>query len=417
MKTRTTCRVCEGELSPVLTLGEHCVSDFPKPGERDAIRAPLELVICQRCRLLQLKHTVPAEVLYRNYWYKSGTNQSMRDALADISHKAERFAHLKPGDTVLDIGCNDGTLLSTYKTGGLYKVGFDPAQNLAPISSKVSSKTVPTFFNADAWKKDPDLKGRRPKVVTSIAMFYDLEEPRKFVADVKEIMDSDGLWVIQMAYLPLMLKLNAFDNVCHEHLEYYGMASLAYLLRLHDFEIVGVELNDVNGGSYRVYIRNAGARRDAFADDTYRDMAQENVQSLQEQELKAGIEDLSTYAQFALWVERIKSDLVGFIRSQTGQGKRVHVYGASTKGNTLLQYFGLDHTLIEAAAERNQDKWGRVTVGTRIPILSEDESRSKKPDYYLVLPWHFLEEFKRREMAYLTSGGRFLVPCPHFSII
>jgi NDP-4-keto-2,6-dideoxyhexose 3-C-methyltransferase len=417
MKTRTTCRVCDGSLEPVLSLGEHHVSNFPLPGESDGSKAPLELVLCRRCRLLQLKHTVPAETMYRNYWYRSGTNKSMRDALADISNKAETLMHLGEGDAVLDIGCNDGTLLGSYKTGGIYKIGFDPAENLTIFSKKVADKVIADFFDVDAFSADPDLRTCRPKIVTSVAMFYDLEDPKKFVSGVQAVMHPNGLWIVQMSYLPLMLKQNAFDNVCHEHLEYYSLQSFEYLLKLYALEVVDVELNDVNGGSFRVYIRNSSADEAIFGDPTYRELAAERVQALREQEIKMGLDDSRVYASFVIWVERIKQDVVGFIKQQVECGKKVYIYGASTKGNTLLQYYGLDHSLITAAADRNPDKWGRVTVGTHIPIISEEEARLAKPDYFLVLPWHFIEEFQLREKEYLLSGGRFILPAPHFTLI
>jgi len=417
MITRTTCRVCDGALEPVLDLGAHFVSDFIDPGGPDGVRAPLELVICRRCRLLQLKHTVPAEAMYRNYWYRSGTNQTMRNALADVANVAETLIHLKEGDAVVDIGCNDGTLLAMYRTGGIRKVGFDPAENLSVFSRKIADKLVVGFFEAGAFRSDPELVGCRPKVVTSIAMFYDLEDPNRFVSDVKAVMDPEGLWIVQMSYLPLMLKTNEFGNICHEHLEYYSLASFEYLLDRHGFEVVDVELNDINGGSIRAYIRSRGADPGRFADATYRELAAERVREMREQEARLGLDDIGVYREFAFWVHRIREDVVGFIREQVKLGKKVYVYGASTKGNTLLQYFGLDRTLITAAAERNPDKWGKVTVGTHIPIVSEEEARAARPDFFLVLPWHFLEEFQQREKAYLLAGGRFIVPMPRFTLI
>ena len=248
-------------------------------------------------------------------------------------------------------------------------------------------------------------------------LFYDLEHPQKFVSDVKSVMDPDGLWVVQMSYLPLMLKQNAFDNICHEHLEYYSLQSFEYLLRLQGMRVVDVELNDVNGGSFRAYVRNNGADEKCFGDETYRSLAVDRVRQMREHEIKIGLDNKETYSAFAMWVARIKQDVSAFIREQVQMGKQVYVYGASTKGNTLLQYFGLDDSLITAAAERNPDKWGRVTVGTHIPIISEEQARSAKPDYFLVLPWHFIEEFKRRERDYLKSGGRFILPAPHFVLI
>ena len=417
MMTRTDCRVCGGGLHSVLTLGDHYVSDFPSPEEGDGTRAPLELLMCEKCTLLQLKHTVPAETMYRNYWYRSGTNKTMCDALADIAHKAERLIHLSAGDAVLDIGCNDGTLLSSYRTAGIYRVGFDPARNLAVYSAKVADTIVSTFFGAQAFRSEPALTERRPRIVTSIAMFYDLEDPNSFVADIKAVMDAEGLWIVQMSYLPLMLTQNAFDNVCHEHLEYYSLASMEALLDRHDMQVVDVELNDVNGGSYRLYIRNKGADQTRFADETHRALAFERVAAMRSDEEALGLGDKATYEDFAFRVDRIRRDVTDFIQREVVNGKTVFVYGASTKGNTLLQYFGLDHTTITAAAERNPDKWGKVTVGTRIPIISEQEARDRKPDYFLVLPWHFLTEFQTRERDYLRAGGRFIVPMPYFTLI
>lgn len=416
MVTRTTCRVCDGALTPILSLGEHYVSDFPSPGESDGVKAPLELVLCGQCQLVQLKHTVPADTMYRNYWYRSGTNQTMRDALADIAHKGEQLIKLQPGDDVLDIGCNDGTLLSAYRTERLCKIGFDPAQNLAEFSRAVATKVVSTFFSAEAFRGDADLRAKRPKIVTSIAMFYDLEDPNAFVADIKAVMHPDGLWMVQMSHLPLMLRTNELGNVCHEHLEYYSFHAFEYLLSRHDLEVVDVELNDINGGSIRTYIRQRSADPAAFGDATYRRLAAERVAAMRQDESTMGLDGVQPYKDFAFRVERIKNDVVRFIQEQRRQGKTIYVYGASTKGNTLLQYFGLDHTMITAAAERNPTKWGKVTVGTHIPIVSEAEARAAKPDFFLVLPWHFVDEFQARERDYLMAGGRFILPAPYFSL-
>jgi NDP-4-keto-2,6-dideoxyhexose 3-C-methyltransferase len=417
MKTRTTCRVCNSSVEPIFSLGEQYISNFLTPEEPDGLKAPLELVLCSRCRLLQLRHTVPADAMYKNYWYRSGTNQTMRDALADIAKKGESLIHLRGGDSVLDIGCNDGTLLTSYETNGIYRIGFDPAENLAVFSRKVADKLVTGFFEAEAFCKDPELSGHRPKIVTSIAMFYDLEDPNRFVADIKKVMHPDGLWIVQMSYLLLMLKTNDFGNICHEHLEYYSLQSFEYLLNLHDFVLVDVELNDVNGGSFRAYIRNRAADEGAFGSESYRREAADRISAIRVKETKMGLDKIEPYQEFAARVERVKQDVSGFIKDHVRRNKKVYVYGASTKGNTMLQYFGLDSSVIGAAAERNPDKWGKVTVGTRIPIISEAEARTAKPDFFLVLPWHFVDEFTAREKDYLSSSGRFILPLPHFGLI
>jgi NDP-4-keto-2,6-dideoxyhexose 3-C-methyltransferase len=417
MITRQTCRVCNGTFDSVLSLGEQFVSNFLSPEQPDGEKAPLDLVLCRNCGLLQLRHTVSGEAMYQNYWYRSGTNQTMRNALADIANTAEKLLSLQAGVSVLDIGCNDGTLLASYKTKGIFRIGFDPAENLAAFSRKVADQVVNGFFAAEDFDRNPDLKTHRPMIVTSIAMFYDLEDPNRFVADVKKIMDPEGLWIVQMSYLPLMLKQHDFGNICHEHLEYYSLQSLEYLLKLHDFVVSDMQLNDVNGGSVRVSIRNRGADEARFGDAAYRQLAAARVSAFRAAEAKMGLGETSTYRQFAVWVERIKDDVSRFICEQVRRGKKVAVYGASTKGNVMLQYFGLDRGMITAASERNPDKWGKVTVGTRIPIVSEEEARTAKPDFFLVLPWHFVEEFRDREKNYLLDGGRFIVPLPHFTLI
>lgn len=396
----------------VLPLGDHYVSNFVAD-DTEGVRAPLDLVLCSSehggCGLLQLRHTVDAGFLYRNYWYRSGVNVSMREALADVVASAERMVPLAVGDLVLDIGSNDGTLLRAYATPGLIRIGFEPATNLMPYAQERGTVTVNDFFGYEQFQR---LFGNaQATVITSIAMFYDLEDPNAFVADVARCLAADGVWIIQMSYLPLMLSQNAFDNVCHEHLEYYALGSLRALLERHELRIVDVELNDVNGGSFRVFVTHRDGRVRVPLE------AAERVRAREAEEAALRLDTTEPYEAFALRVERIREQVTSFIRSEVAAGKVVDVYGASTKGNTLLQYFGIDHTVIRWAAERNPDKWGKKTVGTAIPIVSEEEARKRPSDYFLVLPWHFLQEFVERERVYLQAGGKFIVPLPQFRII
>ena len=246
--------------------------------------------------------------------------------------------------------------------------------------------------------------------MTSIAMFYDLERPRDFVADVSAVLAQRGVWVMELHYLPLMLEMNSFDAIVHEHLEYYSLAVLEQLFAEEGLEVVHAELNDINGGSIRLFIGRAGQL------ERTPEQAKA-IQTLRIREFELALDAPEPYEEFRRRSEQVRDDLATLLRQLKDDGKRVHVYGASTKGNTILQYVGIDTSLVSHAADRNPDKWGSETIGTGIPIISEDESRALKPDYYLVLPWHFLDEFVEREQEFLQSGGQFIVPLPEVRIV
>jgi len=415
-QTRTTCRSCGlSNLTPVLSLGEQYVSNFVDEGSSDNVpKAPLELVLCETssggCGLLQLRHTVQADLMFRRYWYRSGINASMTAALQDIANQAEKTVHLEEGDMVVDIGCNDGTLLRSYETRGLALVGFEPATNLIEFAQVGTTRIVNDYFNLESFQEH--FGESKAKLITSIAMFYDLDEPNEFVDDVAQVLDGDGVWILQMSYLPSMLKQNAFDNICHEHLEYYSLSSLEALLNRHDLEVFDAELNDVNGGSFRVCVKHRSCKSLGNQSDSKNRVAQ-----LRKLEADMHLSDRRVYLEFASRVTSLGQKVRHFIEEEHRKGSKVYVYGASTKGNTLLQFWNLDHNIIVAAAERNPDKWGKKTIGTLIPIISEEQARADKPDYFLVLPWHFLDEFVKREQAYLSAGGKFIVPLPEFRLI
>ncbi len=411
----TKCRVCKNtQLVPIMSLGNQFVSNFVDSADRPLIRAPLDLLLCDvqngGCGLLQLKHSVNADEMYEQYWYRSGINQSMRDALADIVQNAKEFVPLKAEDLVLDIGCNDGTLLRAYNVPGLKLIGFDPAKNLLEYSSKGTTRIFDDFFNASTFKKA--FPNEKAKIVTSIAMFYDLEDPNQFVADIQEILDEDGVWIIQMNYLGTMIEDNVFDNICHEHLEYYSMASLEALLFRHQLKIVDVKTNGVNGGSFRIFISHAKSTEKVQIDGS-----KERVEKLRKAEASLGLTDLKTFKEFAKRAEKLRSVCVEFVQKEAKAGKKIFVYGASTKGNVILQYYGLDHSILIAAADRNPDKAGKKMVGGFVPIVTEETARKQNPDYFLVLPWFFIKEFVVREQEFLQRGGKFIVPLPEFRII
>ncbi|HUJ32846.1 MAG TPA: class I SAM-dependent methyltransferase [Candidatus Acidoferrum sp.] len=406
VKTRASCRSCQSsQLVDVLDFGNPFVSNFADvPDASHWPRVPLELVLCADCTLLQLRHTTPSDWLYRRYWYKSGVNPAMRAALADIANKAAQFVGLRSGDSVLDIGCNDGTLLRSYQTSGIERVGFEPAENLACEAAGDKDRIINDFFSARP------VADEQFRVITSIAMFYDIEDPNAFVADIASILAKDGVWVIEMHYLPLTLSRNAFDAVCHEHLEYYSLHSLEALLAKHGLEVADVDLNEVNGGSVRAYVVHRGSPAACVFERWGR------VESARAAERRLALEQPDTYEHFGARVRHMGERLRAFLQKERARGKEISAYGASTKGNTLLQVFGLDSTMIRTAAERNPEKWGKYTVGTWIPIVSEAEARAHA-DYFLVLPWHFLTEIRNREREFLERGGKLVAPLPEPRII
>lgn len=388
------------------------MTNFVEESEKDYVKGPLELVLCSvkdgGCGLLQLRHTLDHDVLYRKYWYRSGISTTMVKALGDIAASAERLVKLSAGDMVVDIGSNDGTLLRQFKTTGLVTVGFEPS-NLWKLGIEGTSRIVNDYFNCEAFSRE--FRDKKAKLITSIAMFYDLEDPNRFVEDVKKCLDKDGLWIIQMNYLGLMLENNTFDNISHEHLEYYSLLSLENLLNRHDMEPFDVELNDVNGGSFRIYVRHKGGKIKAFPE------ARKRLTELKNQEKQKGFDDNRTYDEFARKIEKMKKDMMNFLRQETARGKKIFIYGASTRGLVVLQYFGIDRRLIKAAVDKNPDKWGKYIVGTGIPIMSVEEYRKEKPDYLFVLPYHFIEEIKEQERAFLEQDGKMIVAIPEFRII
>lgn len=416
--TRKTCRICgSSALSPVLSLGDQFIGGtFTGPDGQPPVQreVPLELVRCDpagdenACGLVQLRHSVPPKVLYQSYWYRSGINQTMQENLAGIANAAEEKVNLKAGDLVIDIGCNDGTLLKSYRTEGIRILGFDPATNVVEHAKKKGVPVINDFFSAARFRAEhPDEKAR---VVTSIAMFYDLENPHSFVADVKAVLHSDGIWVLELSYMPTMLAMNSFDTICHEHLEYYGLAPMERLFAEHELEVRDVTLNDINGGSFRIFVGHAGGAPPSGE-------ALERLQKLRVQEFELSLDTDQPYARFRKNIQQIKKDLQAFLVKAKKEKKLVHGYGASTKGNTTLQFCGVTPDLVPAIADRNKDKWGGRTVGTDIPIISEEDSRRKKPHYYLVLPWHFIGEFKKREQDFLKRGGKFLLPMPRVHLV
>ena len=409
------CRICKSkDLIPIISLNEQHIATFtPKQNEILPLsdKFPLELVRCNveknGCGLVQLLHSIPKDFLYKRYFYRSGINKTMNDNLSEIVNEAISKVELNKNDLVLDIGCNDGTLLKNYQNMDLQLVGFDPAKNMVEFSRKTGAKIIIDYFNENSFKKE--FGNKKAKIITSIAMFYDLDDPNIFVKDISKILDDKGVWIIELSYLPLMIKQNAFDTIVHEHLEYYHLKVLERLFTKYSLKVVDIFLNEVNGGSIRLFIKHKNQEISKESE--------KRITKIQNDEEKLGLDSEKPYVEFYNRCEELKEKTISFIKNERQKGKKIFAYGASTKGNTLLQFYGLDNKEIEKVADRNSDKWGRKTVGTEIEIISEEEARKSKPDYFLILPWHFLNEFIDREKEFLKNGGQFIVPLPQFRII
>lgn len=409
------CRLCGSDnLQHLFSLGDHYVNDFvPLEKVKTGPRCPITLLLCKDCSLVQQQYSAPQELLYtRHYWYYSGVTQTMKDALRDVVKAGLETVEVGADDVWLDIGANDGTLLS-YVPDHVFCAAVEPAENMFSKYMEHADYGVPHFWDADryiyGWPPEEPLK--HPKVITAIGMFYDLEDPNKFIGDVARVLHKDGIFVAQLMCLKNMLNLRDVGNLAHEHLEFYSLQSLHHLFSAHGLELFDIEKNSVNGESYRLYVRHKGSHHINRPGSSWR-LAEAHL-------LENGLDEPETYARFYRQLEKNKDECRRFIHAAVVSGKKVALMGASTKGNTILQYYGLDNSLIHHASERSKEKVGKYTVGTGIPIYSETQSRYFDPDYYLILPYAFADEIMRRESNWRQEcdGRRFLIPLPEFRVV
>lgn len=416
----------------LFSLGSLYVSDFLRP-EEDPRHPPVEMkLVLDENGAAMLEKTPPPEAMWGKYWYRSSISGTMKEQLRDVIDSTIKI--LKPhtvdqpgflaGSTVglpiwVDIAGNDGYMLSQVPAN-FAKINIDPADDsYVEESKKHADAVIQDYFSAQVYWDCYLTCERKYKasVVSCISMFYDLTEPGKFLDDVYEILDDNGIFVLQMSYTPLMIQQMEFGNICHEHKYYYSLFNIKKLLEKHNFKIMDCSLNDTNGGSFRIYAMKASADITKFASSPHRDVCNFRITSLLDYEKTLKLDEVATWTKFYEDINLLGNKIRSFITKAKEDGKIVGAYGASTKGNTLLQYFSLNNTLIDFIAERSEYKFGLRTVGTNIPIISEEEMRLRKPDYLLVLPWHFINEFVERERGFLEAGGKFIVPCPQFLII
>ena len=403
-----SCRVTkEQDLVTVLYVGHQKLTGvFPRPDQEVGV-GPLNLVWSPSSFLVQLKHTYePTEMYGDNYGYLSSLNTSMVQHLNQKAKYLTDLANLQDGDVVVDIGSNDCTFLKALPTY-TKRIGIDPTiKKFAHYYPEEIYYAADFFSKENYWLIESE---KNAKLVTSISCFYDLDDPVSFVKDIREILTDDGLWHFEQAYLPSTLRATSYDTVCHEHIEYYSMLSVRKILDLAGMKIVDVTLNDINGGSFAV----------TACKDTNKDIPVNSavIDWLIEEEYKMGLDTLDPYLQFAERANAHRDSLVSLLRGLREAGKSVYGYGASTKGNVLLQWCGLTSKDITAFGEINPDKYGCVTPGTNIPIISETEVKAAKPDYMIVLPWHFKPGILQREKEYRNAGGKFIFPLPYIEIV
>lgn len=415
MKAIERCRICGGEdLKPVINLGVQSLTGiFPRSIDQKISAGPLELVRCNdeknhsACGLLQLRHSFNLDEMYgKDYGYRSGLNQSMMAHLREIVRNIESIVDLQKDDNILDIGSNDGSLLSFYpEEKGLNLIGIDPTGIKFKEYYQKRITLIPTFFSAAEIRKN--FRSKKMKVVTSISMFYDLEAPMQFVSEVYDVLDDEGIWVLEQSYMPTMLNVTAYDTICHEHLEYYGLKQIKWMADRVGFKIISVTLNDTNGGSFCISL----AKKESHYPE-----AQLEMKMLFTEETDMGLSTDKPYQEFTQRVSAHRTDLEEFFATANRKGQKVLGYGASTKGNVLLQYCGISKAELPFIAEVNQDKFGCFTPGTLIPIISEKEAREMKPDFFFVLPWHFRKGIIEREKTFLENGGKLVFPLPRIEV-
>jgi len=391
-KTIDKCRVCDSkDLSSLFSLGDIYISTFVDHPGKNIGKAPLELVWCNGCSLAQLKDTAPQELMYSGkYWYESGSNKVIRNNLEETVRIANNMVNLQDKDIVLDIGANDGTLLDFY-SDKFIRVGCEPASNLQTKLKGKADVIIDDFWDYSKFEKQ--FGGRKAKIITAMGMFYDMDDPGQFIRDSSLALDETGIFITQLMTAKPMLKKNDLGNICHEHLEYYSYDSLKYLFDKNGLEIFKVEENEINGGSYRLFARHSKKGSIEYPEEIKK----------------------QDYLEFFSRIEENKEKCVDLITNLIKEDKKVYGYGASTKGNTILQYYGLNRDLITGIAEIHPDKLGKYTVGTNIPIVNENEAK-KNADYFLVLPFAFKDSFISKEKDWLNKGGRFIFSTPKVEI-
>lgn len=413
------CKICGNKnLKKVLFINEQYISaTFVKTNKNNnltKIKTPLTLVLCDKskkkdgCGLLQLYEITKPDLLYRKYFYRSATNDTMRRDLKDVVTSVSKIVQPKKNDLIVDIGSNDCTLLNFYKKK-YNLVGFEPARNINYIKKGRKITIFKNYFNYKDFQKK--FSRKRAKIITSCAMFYDIAEPIKFISDIDKMLHKEGIWCVQISYLASMMHFNNFYDICHEHLSYYSIETFEKLLKNFNLECFYAETNDVNGGSIRLYV----SRRNSKIFHKRKFLNQFN--HLKKIEKKMYLSSPNTFKKFQKIIDNIKNKTNKFVNKINNSNEKIFALGASTKGNILLQHFGLDKSKIPFISERNPEKVGLRCLGSDIELISEKLAREKNPKAFLVLPWNFKKEIVKREKKFIKNGGILMFPMPYPHIV
>ena len=378
---------------------------FPRNKRTNIKKTELGLVICSNCSLVQLNRNYNLKYLYNpDYGYRTGINKTMTNHMNNIKKMLSRKSKLISGDHVLDIASNDATLLNFYNKN-IVKVGIDPLVNkYIKYYKKIDYKISDFFSSSKILKKK--IKNKF-KIITALSVFYDAKDPNQFLKDVNKLLREDGIFLLEHADLLSILKLRMFDTICHEHLHYYSTKVIIDIVLKHNLRVFDLKRNNINGGSTQYFI----CKKNSKYKTNYK-----VINKILNEERKFKLENKKTFLNFYKEINTIKSKTIKFLDSIILKNKKIHGYGASTKGNVLLQYFAINQNYIKFIADRNPKKYNHYTPGTKIKIISENISRKLLPDYYLVLPWHFKKEILKRESKMRTKGCKFIFPLPNLKI-
>ena len=402
------CRLCDSKkFSSLFSLGNlSFTGKFANNVKQNIPKKEIHLVICNHCKLVQLNQDFNPKYLYgKDYGYRTGLNQTMTDHVKLIAHDAQKLSKIQKGEFVLDIASNDGTMLNCYSKN-LMTVGVDPIlSKFKKFYNEINYK-VPDFFSLNALKKYK--LNKKYKIISALSVFYDLKNPNKFLVDIKKILHKDGIFILEHADLLSIVKNNLFDTICHEHLVYYSSKIIVDMMNKNDLVVFDLKKNNTNGGSIRYYISHSNSN--------YK-IKYNKISSILNEEKYFKLEKKATYKKFLKNINIQKNKLHNFLKSKIKQKNIIHGYGASTKGNVLLQYFNINRDQINFIADRNPKKYNLYTPGTKIKIISENLSRKMIPKYYLVLPWHFKNEILKREIKIRKKGTKFIFPLPKLEIL